>query len=133
MSILDEIRAMSPEEQVELGNILKSAEARAKLQKGEVRNLGFMHGAGWDPQRGDYMHCGITLTEFNNLPPEKQYDLEHPLVLREYGYCETVASWGQPQETRYWSKKEVDRYNEDLKQRWLEEKRKIFPDATLPD
>ena len=131
MSIIDEIRAMSPKERTALSNALKELEPK---QEPEPRQIGEpMHGAGWDPQRGDYMHCGITLTEFKNLPPEKQYDLEHPLVLREYGYRETVASWGKPQETKYWSKREIDAYNEERKLLWLEEKRKIFPDATLPD
>ena len=129
--LLDQIRAMSPEDQVEVGKIIKSAEEKVKQQKGEVRNLGFVHGPGWDPQREDYMHCGITLTEFNNLPPEKQYDLEHPLVLRQYGHSETFASWGKPQKTKYWSKKEVDEYNEEQKRRWLKEKQKVFPNATL--
>ena len=133
MSILDEIRAMSPEEQVELGKLLQSAEIRAKHQDEKVRQLGeSMHGPGWDPRRGAYMHrSGITMDEFNRLSPPEQYVLEHPVPLRAYGYCERFASFGQPEKTKYWSRKEIDEYNEEQKLLWLEKAHKVFPNVNF--
>lgn len=126
MSILDEIRAMSPEEQVELGKLLQSAEIRAKHQDEEVRQLGEpMRGPGYSQRLEKYIHEVLT--------PKEIYIRNHPLTLREYGYYETYASWGQPQKRKYWSKKEVDAYNEERKLLWLGEARKEFPDITLPD
>lgn len=120
MSLLDEARAMSPEEQVELGKLLQSAEIRAKHQDEEVRQLGEpMHGPGWDDRLKKYKDDGLT--------PVEIYVRDHPLNLRQYGYSETFASWGEPQKTKYWRKEEVDAYNEELKLRWLEEAHKVFP------
>lgn len=129
MSILDEIRAMSPEEKAALSEALKDLEPKPEPK---VINQGFMHGTGWDASRGTYMHrSGITMDEFNRLSPPEQYILEHPVPLRAYGYCERFAFFGQPEKTKYWSRKEIDEYNEEQKRLWLEKAHKVFPNVNF--
>ncbi len=124
MSLLEEIRAMSPEEQAELGRILEDAKFKEEHQNVEVLQLG-MHGPGYSHKLEKYIDEVLT--------PEEIYIHNHPIDQREYGYYETFASWGQPQERKYWSKKEIDEYNKEKKRIWLEEARKVFPNITLPD
>lgn len=120
MSLIDEIRAMSPEERKEAKQLLQETEN----QSIEARSLGeCMHGPDWDPRTGRYKNDGLT--------PEEIYVRDHPLILRQYGYSESYAEWGKPQKTIYWSKREVDAYNEDLKKQWLEEARKHFPNINF--
>ncbi len=117
--LIDEIRAMSPEERKELSAALKDLDQKPEQ---EVRSIG-------TPMRNPR-----TIDAYGNpLSAEEIYDREHRRIHRPYGYSETSSDYTGRTKTKYWTKEEVDAYNREVDQNWLEAKRKIFPDATLPD
>ena len=114
--ILDEIKTMTQEERAELSAALKDLEQKPTP---EARMIGEMA----DPRSRD--------SHGNRLSAEQIWDQEHPLLLKPYGFSETEVAFGKPAKTKYWSREEVDRYNEEQKRLWLKEKQKVFPDASL--
>lgn len=117
--LIDEIRAMSPEERRELSAVLKDLEPKPER---EVISLGTPL---LNPKYYD--------TYGNPLSEEEIYDKEHPRIHMPYGYYESQTVFGGETKTKYWTKEEIDAHNRKVDEDWLARKRKIFPDATLPD
>ena len=120
-NLIEEIRAMSPEEQAELAAILDKAKETTKHKQIPQRIE--------EPMLNPRDHDAYG----NALSPEEIWNREHPLILRNYGHCETRHDYGKPESKRYWKDEEVDAYNAEQKRLWLEAKRKVFPNATLPE
>ena len=119
--LIEEIRAMSPEEQAELAYILDKARETTRQKQLPQRIEKPMLNS------RDYDAFGKPLS------PEEIWDRDHPLILYDYGHCETRHVYGKPETKHYWTDKEVDAYNAEQKRLWLEAKRKVFPNATLPE
>ena len=68
----------------------------------------------------------------NKLTAEQIWDKEHPRTHIGYGYTSTFVDFNGKETKKTWSRKEVDEYNRKIDEKWLAEKRKVFPDATLP-
>ena len=118
MSILDEIRAMSPEERSELSAALKDLEPDPKPESREI---------------GQAMRDAHKLDVYGNLlSAEEIWDRDNPLQRIPYGYSETIHVFGQASKVRYWTKAEVDAYNDKAETEWIARKRKLFPDAEIP-
>lgn len=114
MSLIDEIRSMSPEEKAEL---------RAALEPPKPAPTKTVNSLDLRPRD----ERGALLT------PEEIYDRRHPLEgIWAYGYSVTSQVMGQDPVVRYYTDQEVAAHNEPIIQDWLEEKRKHFPDAKRP-
>ena len=122
MSLIDEYRAMSPEERREFNRLQREADRPEPV----VKQLGeCMHGPGWNQRTGRYVD--------DDLTPEQRYDMHHPLNgIWLYGRTETTQVIGQDPVVRRYSDKEVYEHNAPIIDAWLEEKRKQFPDAVRP-
>lgn len=119
MSIIDEIKKMSPEERKELHKVLTDLEPKPE---NEIRSL------------GNNLRGPAACDDYGNpLTKEQIYDKEHPLILVQYGRRESYHVFGQEPKVKFWTDAEVDAYNAAKKEEWLAEKRKYFPDATLPE
>jgi len=120
MSILDEIRAMSPEEKAALSEALKDLEPKPEP---EARMLGDpMGNPRYLKENGEYM------------TDEEMYDKDHPLTgLWYYGGYKLVQVMGQAAKKTYYTKDEVDAHNEEIINAWYEAKRKKFPNCLRPE
>lgn len=117
MSLIDEYRAMSPEERREFTQLLQEEDK----PEPEVRQLGEPFDLRPRDERGAL------------LTPEEIYDRRHPLEgIWPYGFSITSQVMGQDPVVRYYTDQEVAAHNEPIIQAWLEEKRKHFPDAKRP-
>ena len=117
MSILDEIRTMSPEEKAELFAALKDLEPKPEPE---------IHSLGEPFDRTPRDESGRLLTA------EKIYDRDHPLMRKPYGYYESFQDITGKKTRKVWTRAEIDAFNKPIEEAWLNEKRKHFPDATLP-
>ena len=117
MSLIDEIRRMSPEEKAELRAVLADLEPKPEPV---VEQLG----KPMDMRPRD--ERGRLLTE------EEIWDRNHPLLRKPYGYCEQFTDFYGKTTTKVWTRAEVDAFNRPIEESWLAAKRKVFPDAQLP-
>ena len=117
--LIDEIRAMNPEERKELSAILKDLEPKPEAEHRSI---------------GECMRNPKHVDAYGNqLSAEEIYDAEHPRDLKAYGFCESFTGFDGKTKTKYWTRAEVDAYNQKSNEAWLMEKRKVFPNATLPE
>ena len=118
MSLLEEIRAMSPEEKAALSEALNDLEPKPEP---EGRYLGNMRDPRYIKSNGEYM------TE------EEKYDYDHPLTgLWCYGTYDLIQVFGQPAKKKYRSMDEVDAHNKEIIDAWYEAKRIVFPNCLKP-
>lgn len=115
--LIDEIKNMSPEEKAELMEALKPEQPRQ-----ESRTLG--------TSLGNPMHQN----QYGQLlSAEELYDREHPITdLWASDYSITESDYSGKTRRRYFTEEEIIAHNKEVKRIWLEEKRKFFPNATLP-
>ena len=119
--LIERIRTASPKEKAALAAVMK--DILEPKPEPEYKQLG----KPFDFRPKD--EHGRLLTD------EELWDREHALLprLKPYGFTETSINGLTGQKTtKKWTRAEVDAYNEPIQQEWLQEKRKLFPDAQLP-
>ena len=120
--LIDEIRAMSPEERQELAAVLEDLEPKPEPEAIQL-------GKPFDLRPKD--DRGVLLS------PEAAWDRDHSLghFLRIYGYYETndCRFFGGKLTVKKFTKKEIDEYNAEQLQIWLKAKREVFPDCLEPE
>ena len=127
-----QLMALSKEDQILLIRLLRALRDQEETDLGETdlepypspkqetREIGPAMG---DPRKQDAYG--------NPLSAEEIWDRENPLQRIPYGYSETTHVYGQAApKTRYWTKAEVDAYNDKVEAEWLAMKQKVFPSAT---
>lgn len=119
MSLIDQIRAMSPEEKKALAAALKDLEPKPEPEHVSL---------GKSPDFRPKDEHGRPLTA------EEIYDREHPLQLmrKPYGYYESFQDITGKKTCKVWTRAEVDAFNKPIEEAWLAEKKKHFPNAILP-
>ena len=120
--IISRIKTATPEEKAELAAVMAEA-LKEQKPKPTVRPMGEAPSMVQRDDRG------------KPLTAEEIWDREHPILplLKTYGFTETTTNFHTGKTyTKRWTDAEVDEYNAPIKQKWLEEKRKVFPNAQLP-
>lgn len=125
MSLIDEFKRLTDDELQEIDHLFIGMRARKKAQliRTEIP-------AQKQPAFGSYANTHDNTGRL--LTDEEIWDRDHPLSRRPYGYYERKQLFGNAQQTKVWSKAEVDAYNKPIEEAWLAEKRKLFPNAQLP-